>query len=710
MAGVLPMAASTDLPPQQAIVVEGPSPVKSIDGNTLRMLGQELNKLFSQYASDRQLTELKYLQNLRQYLGIYDPEIESQLAPNRSRAYPRLTRVKCISVRSRLMNLMFPGNERNWELGASPSPEMSPQDIQQAVQKLMSERQAKGLDTNLTKDLIDAAAQQLADERAEQLAKLIDDQLEELGGDQTLDYVLLNRQVIDSGVKFGLGVLEGPYVRTVQQCGWIYDDGSGQFRPQVINCYKPQFNFVPVWDFYPDMSGRTLPGEGYFIRKILGRSALRKLADRPDFMADQIKRYLSINQGRGNYKARPFETQLRTLGTKANVSDTQTDPQGKYEVIVWKGPVSAGKLIELGVDIPEANKGDDIDAEVWLIDGTVIKADINPWRKIGLDVQTVHCFVFDENDSSPIGDGLPNIVRDSALSIAAATRMALDNASVVCGPNLELSMSLLRQDQDLKSVEAYKIWYRNEDEDAATVAYPAVREIKIEGHLDELTKLIQLFNQFADTETFVGPATGGDMQQMPSEPMRTAAGASMLRGDAALPFKDIVRNFDFFTQSVIQSLVHFNKKFNPQLAPEGDYNVVARGATSLIAKEVRGMQLDALVQTLTPEESDYIDKGKLTKARLASRDLGSIMVSDAQAAQNKESREQAMAQAQQAQDRLTEANIREIFARAYKEITQGQKNASAADAATANTVIGILEHGQQSDDNQSEGAGSTAGR
>jgi hypothetical protein len=125
--------------------------------------------------------------------------------------------------------------------------------------------------------------------------------------------------------------------------------------------------------------------------------------------------------------------------------------------------------------------------------------------------------------------------------------------------------------------------------------------------------------------------------------------------------------------------------------------VVARGATSLIAKEVRGMQLDTLVQTLTPEERDWVDMGKLTRARLASRDLTSIMVSEAEAQQNKESRQQAMASAQQDQEALGKATVREIYARAYKEITQGQKNASASDAQTAGTVIDILAHGQESD-------------
>src|SRR5574343_1928675 len=113
-----------------------------------------------------------------------------------------------------------------------------------------------------------------------------------------------------------------------------------------------------------------------------------------------------------------------------------------------------------GVDVPPDKMADDIEAEVWTIDGQVIKADMNPWRKIGVDVKTIHGFLFDEDDTSPIGKGLPNVLRDSQMSIAAATRMLLDNGSIVCGPNLEVNTTLLRADQDYSSVSAYKIWYR----------------------------------------------------------------------------------------------------------------------------------------------------------------------------------------------------------------------------------------------------------
>lgn len=671
------------------VAVEGPAdatPVREINKGVLHMLGQDFSKLFDKYSRDRRLAELKWMRNLRQYLGIYDPEIERQLPPNRSRAYPRITRVKCISMLARLMNLMFPGNERNWELKASPSPDMEPQDIKAAVDQMLMRRREARLKTQVTEELIDDAIQELAEARAEVLSHLIDDQLQELGGDQSADFITLNRRVCMSGIRYGAGVLRGPFVREVKRTSWRQVQ-DGQFQPSEITVYKPQYDFLPIWDFYPDMTGSALPGDGYFIRMILGRSELRKLAKRQGFFEDVIKDYLKMDTN-GNYRPKEFETELRTMGTRAHVDDAPRDPAGKYEVIIWNGPISAHKLKQVGAEVPEGMMADDVEAELWMVAGKVIKADINAWRKMGVEVKTVHTFVFDEDETSPIGNGLPNVVRDSQMSVCAATRMVLDNASVTCGPMVELNTALLRADQDLTAIESYKAWYR--DDDGATAQFPAIREIKLDAHIAELQGLIQMFVQFADSETFVGPASGGDTDNLPSEPMRTAAGASMVRGDAALPFKDIVRNYDSFTQSVIQALVQFNRKFNPSLAPAGDYNVIARGATSLIAKEVRGMQIDLLSQTLTEEERDHIDERKFIKAKMAVRDMEDMLVPESVAKERKEGRAAAMGEQNDLQKEMVKAQIRDTLSGAFKNITQGQKNSASADAQTASAAIDIM--------------------
>lgn len=692
----IPAAIEQDLAP--TIVVED-APVRTIDSAALRLLGGQFRALFDRFASERIPVEQRWLRNLRQYMGVYDPELESQLAENRSRAYPRLTRMKCISMLSRLMNLMFPGNEENWELNASPSPAMSPETVEQAVTEMLAERQAAApppaegqpaAPVPITQDLLEEAVRRLATRQAADLTDLLKDQLLELGGDQTIDWISLNRKVCDSGIKYGCGLLEGPFVRKVETSGWAVV-GAGEYQPRTKTEYKPQFDHLPVWDFYPDMSSRTLPGEGYFVRKVLGRSALRKLADRNDFFGDQIKQVI-INTPGGNYKAKSWETELRAMGTSLQAdsnSSAQATGREKYEIIIWKGPISAQSLSTAGVEVPQEMMSDDVEAELWMVNNFVIKAEVNAWRKMGVSVRQIHIFNFDDDDTSPVSQGLPYVVRDSQLSICASTRMMLDNASVTCGPNLEVNTSLMRADQDITSVQPYKIWYR--DDEGLTAQFPAVRRIEIDGHLDELQGLVRMFLEFAELETFIGPGTGGDMSKIASEPMRTAAGASMLRSDAALPFKDIVRNYDSFTQSVIWSLVGFNKKFNPDLAPEGDYDVIPRGATSLIAKEVRGQQIDLLSQTLTPEERDHIDERKFIVAKLAARDLQGMLVSKDEAEMRKSARGQAAAAQQEKQDRLIEAQIRDTLAGALKNVSQSQKNTAAADKVGIEAATTLME-------------------
>jgi len=197
-------------PPSVDVPHSATAPVKTIRAKDLESLGNKLSDLFTAYVSDRRLAELKWTRNLRQYLGIYDPEIEGRLSSNRSRAYPRMTRVKLISTVSWVMHLMFPGNERNWQLSASPNADMTVADVQEAIERSTERDAEKGVQSHKTVDWVMAAVKSLAHERAEKLSLLIDDQLQEIGGDQTLDFISLNRKVIYSGGLYGAGLLAGP--------------------------------------------------------------------------------------------------------------------------------------------------------------------------------------------------------------------------------------------------------------------------------------------------------------------------------------------------------------------------------------------------------------------------------------------------------------------------------------------------------------------
>jgi hypothetical protein len=687
-------ALATINPPSVDVPHNEDAPVEKISAEDLRALGQRFNTLFMQYVSDRRIAELRWLANQRQYLGIYDPEVEKEMSPNRSKAYPKITRVKCISVLSRIMNLMFQGNERNWEIKSAPWPDITSDEVRQALQEAQSKDQEAGTQppSPMTREYFMQAIKNYAQGRAQTLSDLIDDQLQELGGSQSTDYVSLNRSVVRSGIIYGIGVLRGPFARKSTSVVWDMDGPAPV--PKKREVFKPHFEFLSVWDFYPDMSAKTLRGmDGYFVRHVMTRSQIKKLAKKPDFFENVINDYLNRNS-MGNYRAQPHEMELRAMGVKVNVNEMKSETM-KYEILAWHGSVDGHLLQSVGVQVPPEKLSDDLDSEIWMIDANVICARLNPWKEMDVDIDMIHTFLFDEDDTSPIGFGLPSAIRDSQMMVSGATRMLMDNASVVCGPQLELNTDLLRLDQDFTAIGAYKVWYREgEGQDAQ---WPAVKNVQIDAHIDSLLKIVELGQKFADSETFVGPATGGDMDKGPSEPFRTAAGASMLKGDAALPFKDIIRAFDTFTQSVIHACVVFNRTFNPALAPDGDYDVIARGATSLMAKELRGMQADSLAQTLKPEEMMHVDERKLVEARVRARDMEDILVSPDEASRRQQQADQqTQAQQDQAQ-RIAEATIRKTLADAFKGITQGQKNTAAADAQMVDAAMDILERGMRNE-------------
>lgn len=655
-----------------------------IDDNALKSLGQRLLTRFNDYKRERREVEVQWLRNLRQYLGQYDPEILEKIEPDRSRAYPKLTRIKVVSMVSRLMSLLFPTSEKNWGLQASKSPTFAAATVQQVLDVWAQANP----DAQITKKELDRVLKKAASIMAEKMEEEIDDQLMDIGGSAAMDYVALVRKVIFSAVLYGPGILKGPM--TVSRRQGVYSIGPSGVTVTEEDVLRPYYEHVTCWDYYPDMAAKTFAQmDGQFQRHVFSRHQLRKLADRSDFLGDRVKRYLETHQD-GNYRRETYESELKVLGGANNVKDNGR----KFEVIEYWGYVFGHELRAAGLKIADNKLSDETRATVWMVDGEVIKAAVDPFPD---GVQMYHEFVFEEDEVNLMGSGLPPICRDSQLGVCASTRMLIDNASVTCGPQLEVNVDLLRLDQDTKGVKPFKVWYREGDGQAA--ATPAVRNITIDSHIPELMKMVDLFMGFADKETFVSPATNGDMENSPSEPMRTSSGASMILGNAALPFRDIVRNFDQFTMSVIHSLVEWNRLFNTNEDIKGDLQPVARGATSLIAKEVRAMALDNLATTLRDDEAVYIDMQELARSRISVRDLPTerLMLSD----EAVEKKQAEIAQKQQKQEALQEealrATIRKELADAFKATSQAKKNLDGADATVFNAVMAAIEKGLDPD-------------
>jgi len=629
-----------------------------LNEEALKNFGVQLLRTFGMYEKDRKVLEQRWLRDLRQFRGIYDPEVV--IPKDSSNAYPKLTRRYVIGTVARLMEMLFPQTEKNWAVDPSPTPDMSTADTQKVLDGLT---EAGKLEDTLTpdqvNDLIEKEIIRLAKEKSGRMSKAIEDQLAEM------DFITLARRVVFSGALYGVGLLEGPFIKTQNTRQWQKDQITGKYVAVEVKKRTPMFRNMPVWQWYPDLSATTPEDQdGYYVRSVMSRSQVRELADREDFMGERVRKWLADNIS-GNYKSRDWESAIRDRGDKSNVTAIEGR---KYEVIQWWGFVSGHDLVAAGVTIPEAKLGEEWEANVWLLGDTVIKAVINPMQTRR---RPLHIFIYEEDDINLAGIGVPGVIRDTQLTICDAARMLINNSSVSTGVNMLIRTYLLTPQHNL-DIHGNKIWLQDEPGEDGK---PAVENINIDAHIDELLNVIRYFTELGEQEVALPPPTLGDPTKGGSEALRTMGTASMLFGAAALPIRNTVRNFDRFTLSFIGSLIDWNMQFNPNDGIKGDFQPIARGSTSLIAKEVRAQSLDYLATTLQPEERIYINGKKFLEQRMKARDLpfDELLEDDDVVKQRQE--EQAAMQAKQMQlaEDQARAMVRKVLSEALKNVALAGK-------------------------------------
>jgi len=640
------------------------------DGNKLDAMGRVLAERFVQYEQDRKPLEEQWMKNLRQFRGVYDPEILSKISTGQSKAYPKITRQKVIGTVARLMEMLFPQTEKNWGIEPSPIPNLSEEDLQAMLDLMQGEAPGQ----ELQGDDIEKRIREVAAAKAAKMSVQMDDQLAEM------EYITMAKKVVFSGCLYGTGLLEGPFTKTEKKRKWQKNPITNRYEALEVSELKPFYENMPVWSWYPDLSAKALDQQdGYFKRAVMSRTQVAALADRKDFMGDRIRGWLKEHEG-GNYLERSWEQDVRKEGDRKNPQNLNGR---KYELHQWVGSMSGHDLRAAGENIPEDKLADMHEADVWLIDTTVIKAKLNPrdTRR-----RPIHEFIFEEDDINLTGVGLPQVVRDSQMGICESVRMMFDNGSVTCGPILLMRLGLMAKGQDT-AIHAFKTFYA--DEDAENTDTKPVENIVVDNHISELMAIVKLCMEFMDAETALPPPALGDVSQGGSEALRTRGNASMFLGAASLPIRDTVRNFDTFTTSFISSLYDWNMEFNTDASIKGDYQVIARGSTSLIAKEVRSMALDNLAQTLQPEERVYINGKEFLKERLKVRDLDmdSILEDDDVAEQKIARMEQATQQQMADQSKLIEAQVREMFSAAVKNIALARKADVGADVDVYDTIL-----------------------
>ena len=588
----------------------------SLDGDDSpgQRLGKKLLDEFLKVEKDRRQVEDRWLRCLRQYKAQYDPEVLASIPKDKHGKYLRSTvfiahtAAKLDTLKARLVELLFPSSgDRNWAIEPTPEPSVDPALVQLYVDDLAT----KGLPVPSSESEAISGAAKMA---AEGMARLIDDQLSEHGRHPSYE-VVCNR-VIKSGLIYGTGVLKGPLVERRSRQQFVRDD-SGAWRLATLpgGDLHPYFEHVLPWAIYVDQMVID-PAQLSFVwqEHIFSRRELYDLGDSPGFRKDIIREHIKENK-EGDAKLKEYERSL--LGLSGGGDGTQTSDggayKGSYRLLERWGFLPGEDILEAG--IPEEtllqaypdgfDEAATYEACVWMTaDGKVIKAALSPLEGVAIP----YCFFQPYKDESGFwAEGLCDRLRPVQEAVNATSRMTLDHAAITTGPQIAVNVSALQAGEDATRVHPLKVWLFDSAEDMNQ----AIRVIDLGSHISELMAVTEKFSQHSD-EISLPRYMSGDNRGVRGAG-DTASGLSMLMGMASMPVKDMVRLFDSgITEVFIPNMYRWNMRFAEDPRVKGDFNIVARGTSALIAQELMGKRLIEAASLLSsPVMAEMVDFGAM---------------------------------------------------------------------------------------------------
>lgn len=651
----------------------------------LDKLGKQLLSEFNSVENKRRTKELEWTSALRQIKGIYDPEVLKNIPEDCSKIFIKYTKAKERYVRSKINSIVFPEKGKSWKIKPTPIPEVS-EDVLQTVENILRNEYTEQVKSYIaqnrqpppfspSKEKINKLIMDISRKRCEKLDKKVEDQLVEANYKEVL------KKVIKSGIRYGTGIWKGPMSTKRKLDNIEYVDNHLQKKSTYI--YQPSLKFVPIWNFYPDMSV-TESSDLSFIFELhcLNKKDLLNLAKQKGFYKDKIYKYINEHPT-GDYVMKNWEVELMTIDPESK-TNTEDKPMIKaYQVLEYWGYIDGTFFKHAGIE--DADKLEDYEvysARVWILGDKVIKISLNP---LPYNEHPYNIFYFEKDETSIFGTGLPIIVEGTQEVINASARMMLDNAAIVAGPQMEVNLDLLDRDQDVTSVHPRKIWYRTGL--GVDAQYPAIRSINLDSHLAEYVNILEVFRKLGDEESSIPSVLWTNLQTN-----ETARGVLIRYKTAHITLMDIIKELDSAVETFLHSMVKWNFEFIEDESIKGDYKVEVKGTDILLEMESKLDSFVGFMKTLSPEDDPYLDRRQLLKERLKLFGIDDeITVRTEEEAQERMAQQQAMAQQMhQLEIEMIKAKADYEKAKAANMLAKSKKTLTEDDIAKKKFVKEIL--------------------
>jgi hypothetical protein len=553
----------------------------------INSLSAHIEKCWTDAKDAKRLPEQQMLRNLRQRQGIYEADRYAAIQKmGGSEVYVLLTSTKCRAAEAWVNDILRPAGDRPWGIKPTPIASIPPEkraEIEQECEAVYNEimRQAQMLGqmmdpTDLAPEIREYAeqlydrkmseVQEEAEERAERMSKKIDDQLAEGGWHDAF------WAVVSDVITLKAGILKGPVLRKRKVQKWVQNPQTRKWEVNAVEEIVPEFERVSPFDLYPAPDSRD-PDDGYLIeRHQLTRSDLQSMIGVPGYNEENIRKVLA-EYGRGYRHTLPSDIDRAKLEFSGN---TEMMTQGeKIEALEFWGSVQGKILIDWGMDATNLDPDLDYEINAWKVGHYVIRAILNP-DKLGRKPYSVDSF--ERIPGSFWGKGVPELMSDLQDVCNAIARAIVNNAALASGPQVEVNTD--RVSSDTEELWPWKIWQSTNQQMSEA---PAIRFNQPTVIVAPLLQVFDFFASLSEDQTGIPRWAFGNTQL--SGAGATSSGLSMLMTNASRGIKELIAHIDKMIAGAIGRLYDYNMIYGEEEELKGDCRIIARGSSSLLAKE-----------------------------------------------------------------------------------------------------------------------------
>lgn len=542
----------------------------------------------------RQDVDQRMLSSLRQRRGEYDPDILSLIKQGGgSEIYMMLTSNKCRSAASWIRDVMLgQKNDKPWTIKPTPKADLPPS-VQQSVQKKSAAEaaefvQATGLpvgqeyidrDAAIEYDRVKANAKKQANERMARMEVKMEDQLVEGKFPHALT------EFINDLVTFPAALMKGPVIRRKKKLTW---QGT---KPAAVEQLVKEWARVDPFMAYPAPHAAGVDDGEFIERHRLTRQALNEMKGVEGYNSATIDTVLE-QYGKGGLSNWLEIDSAKAAAEGKTTAQVADNTSGLIDALQFWGSVQGTMLIEWGLDksaVPEPLK--DYPCEVWLVGTWCIKAMINPDP---LGRIPYYKASFEEVPGTFWGNSVPDLCRDAQSQCNTAARALANNMGIASGPQVAYNVDRLPAGEDLTQMYPWKVHQYTSDPYGSSSK--AVEFFSPDMHAAELMQIYRFFSEMADEHTGIPRYMAGDAVGQGGA-LRTSSGMSMLMQNAGKSIKQVIANVDvnLFTP-LLERLWYYNMVYGTDPELQGDINVVARGANSLVIKETQQQRINEFLQ------------------------------------------------------------------------------------------------------------------